>query len=1080
MLILHHGNRLENLADELAQLLAEEPAPPLQAEVVITQSRGMARWLALRLADRLGVAAHVRFPLPGAFIWEIFERHIGGASDVYQRDVLVWRIYDRLPELLPQAAFAPLRHYLADPGDELRRYRLARQIADVFDQYQLYRGSLLLAWEAGEDSGDWQAPLWRALVQKTGDAPHRARLFQRLANLAPQPGLLPPRLSVFGLSSLPPAYLEVLEWLGEVCDIHVFLPNPCRQYWGDIEDRRTLERWLAHRPDRALHQEIGHPLLASQGKQGRDFIRLIYAANRELDEREHFVEPGDDSLLRLVQGDILDLRENEPAPAELLNDDSIRFHACHGAMREVQVLHDQLLALLEANPALKPGDIVVMTPAIERYAPLVEAVFAVRERGGREGGTGPRLPCAIADRAARREHTLLDVFPRLLELPESRLDAAAVFELLATPAVAARFELNGDDLETLRRWIAETGIRWGLDGKDKQAWKIPADDLHTWRFGLDRMLMGYALAPETELCRDIAPYPDVEGQQAEALGRLVRFIDRLEEFRHRLAAKRSVAQWIEELHALREAFFRPGEEEDAALPILLDALDALNQISASAEFAGEIGRAVIADFLQGHLDEPHQATGFLTGRITFCSLMPMRSIPFEVVCLLGMNDQDYPRRRYTPGFDLIARDPQPGDRSRREDDRYLFLEALLSARSRLYISYAGRSQRDNSELQPSVLVSELQELIAERLDLPFEADGKDRIGQLRELGFIVEHPLQPFSPRYFSGVEPHLFSYAPLWAERGAAYAPFVSGALAEPPDSALLDIDLESLIRFFRNPAAHFLRHRLDLRYDDETEVLETSEPFALDPLTRYALTGESVAKRLVDAYDEAEALRLHKARGDLPQGVFGELGYRSLEAEAGDFAERLRPLMPPTFESTPPVTLRVGDLTFSARAMRIGPTGLFGYRVGRLRPQDRLEFWLQHLVAQLACEGREPCRSLFVSRDTLLAFPPLEPKSARIHLVELLGLYRSGLDAPAAFFPQSSYAYADAINRKRTEKEAVAAAYKLWEGDPYNDRQGEGENLATALAFRGRDPFSGATLTEFKTLALTVYDPLLSASSP
>jgi exodeoxyribonuclease V gamma subunit len=1075
MFILHHGNRLEALADELARLLAEAPADPLQAEVIITQSRGMARWLSLRLAQRLGVAANLRFPLPGAFVWDVLQAHTGGgAAPGYTREALAWRVLRLLPGLLSRPAFASLAHDLTDSTDERRVFQLARQIADVFDQYLVFRWPLVLDWEAGAAPDDWQAELWRALAAEDGDTHHRARLFRCLKDLAPDPALLPARLAVFGMNTLPPAYLDVLEWLAPVSEVHLFLPNPCREYWGDIEDHRTLERWRVLRPGRALHQEVGHPLLASLGKQGRDFLQLLYEGDRALEEREHFVEPGDDSLLHRIQGDLLDLRpsvETETSP-----DFSIQFHVCHGPLREVQVLHDRLLDRFERDPSLRPGDVVVMVPAIERYAPYVEAVFAVG-RGGTEMGAAPRLPCAIADRTARGEHLLLDAFLRLLDLPDSRLGAAEVFEWLETPAIRARFELAIDDLETLRRWIAESGIRWGLDGASKRAWTLPEEPTHTWRFGLDRLLLGYAMAPGVDLYAGIAPYPDVEGQQAEALGRLVRFVDCLETFRGRLARRHSISAWLSVLNDLCATFFLPGDDDEPAMQILRDALDALLEATTEAAYADETGLPVIADFLRGHLEEPHHAGGFLTGRITFCSLMPMRGIPFQVVCLLGMNDLDYPRRRVGPGFDLIARQPRLGDRSRREDDRYLFLEALLSARETLYVSYVGRGDRDNSERQASVLVRELQETVAERLGLPFKRDGQDRTAQLKALGLIVEHPLQPFSRRYFDGGDPRLFSYAGLWAQRAEATPPFCSGDLAEPPDPVLLEADLETLMRFFRNPAAWFLRNRLDLRFGEEAEVLEEAEPFSLDRLSLHQLTDRAIERILAGDLDEGLAFETLKAQGRLPQGIFGELEFRAVRDAALAFAERLTPHLPVSVEALPPIRLDVDDLHFSARFARVGPTGLVRYRTGKLRPQDRLDAWLHHLALQLATDDGERRRSLFVAQDTMIAYPPLETGHAQSALIDLLVLHRQGMNGPLPFFPRASYAYAEAVHKGKPEDAAFASALKCWLGDSRNHRPGEGEDAAIATAFRGQNPFAGELGTRFQDLALRVFGPLLAA---
>ncbi|MGB5063168.1 MAG: exodeoxyribonuclease V subunit gamma, partial [Candidatus Competibacter sp.] len=632
---------------------------------------------------------------------------------------------------------------------------------------------------------------------------------------------------------------------------------------------------------------VGNPLLASLGKQGRDFIDLLQVYPRT--EWDGFVEPDGETLLQRLQADILHLRERggeECPPLPLRPDDrSLQIHACHGPMREVEVLHDQLLALFAARRDLKPSDVIVMAPDIAVYGPLIEAVFdgAPRER---------RIPFSVADQGAPVENPLVEVFFELLDLGGGRYDAAQVLGLLEPPAVRRRFGLTEDDLDRIRRWVRGAGIRWGIDAGIKSTWDLPVTAEHTWRAGLDRLLLGYALPGNgRELYGGILPYDEVEGGEARALGCLQSFTEALFGLDARLRERRPLAAWVEVLRGVLEQFFEPRDREENELQLIRAALETLRGNAELAEFDEPVLLSVVKSALRGQLNTAESGAGrFLGGGVTCCAMVPMRSIPFPVVCLLGMNDDAYPRPHRPVGFDLLATRFRRGDRSRRQDDRYLFLETLLSARACFYLSYVGQNIRDNSALPPSVLIGELLDVV----DRGFYDIGGDRASAR----LLTRHPLQPFSRRYFSG-DARLFSYAREWVEasrragRGEQVATALLAGILPEPEPALRTVNLEGLIRFFKNPARWLLRERLGIRVKEGEEALETREPFVLDGLENYQLLGQALELYREDRPAAAIEAVL-RAGGALPHGQVGECVFAEAQERVVRFAGRLGRMVP------------------------------------------------------------------------------------------------------------------------------------------------------------------------------------------
>ena len=760
MLILHQSNRLERLADDLAEVLRVPMRPALAPEIIAVQSNGMARWLRMRLADRLGVAANIHFPLPASLIWQLFGRVLPDVPEQspYEREVLVWRLMGMLPRLSARTTsrrFAPtsrMRTTTSAATSSPRGSPTSSTSTWSTGRTGSWTGSGAAATRGTPRSGaSWSGRSAVATACKC-----RSASWPRSPAVLPAADALPARLSLFGIPTLPPAQLAVFARLAECLDVHLFLLNPCRQFWAEIRSEREIARRVKDRDPRELYLETGNSLLAACGKQGRDFLTLLL--DYDPHEAEEFDEPGEDSLLHCSS-------DRHPAPPESgrgrdgphpirPDDRSIQIHSCHSPMREVEVLYDQLLALFEADPGLEPGDVAVMTPDIEAYAPFIEAVFGTAE-------PDRRIPFSIADRRQRTESPVATAFFSLLEIAEGRFGADQVLGLLETEPVRRRFGIAEADLPQIQDWVRATGVRWGVDGESRAALDLPATAEHTWRAGLDRLLLGYALpAGGRRLFGGILPYDEVEGAASRVLGRLCSFAEALFAAREELARPRPVSEWADLLLRLLGRFLEADEDEEEQVADIRRAAAALAAEADRADFADPVSLAVARSALQAALGEGRGGGRFLAGRVTFCAMVPMRSVPFQVVCLIGLNDGSYPRSRRAPGFDLMSDDIRTGDRSRRDDDRYLFLEAIVSARRVLYLSYVGQSNRDNAPLPPSVLVSELLEYVERGFTLG------DDDGALRER-LLTRHPLHAFSPRYFRGGadEPRLFSYSEEFCE---------------------------------------------------------------------------------------------------------------------------------------------------------------------------------------------------------------------------------------------------------------------------------------------------------------------------
>jgi len=1054
---------LTRLAAALSTNLLAAPAGMFERETVVVLNTGMARWISMELAVLQGVSAGLDYRFPNDVIDSCFRALLPSlpAASPFTRDAMAWRIAARLPGLCGRPGFRQIAAYLGGGTDDRRLLQIARTLSDLFDQYIIFRPEMIRSWDRGQDSS-WQAVLWRELAPDHAGL-HRAALLEefrtRIAAGERPGGHLPRRISLFGISYLPPFHLEAFALLAQFCDITFYLQNPCGDYWGDIVSRRRMaELALKESGEAEDYYDTGNPLLSSLGTMGQEFHDLLLEFGFSTTDLDNAPELPGTTLLRAIQRDIRLLRDSGGRDEEICvdaADRSLQVHSCHGPLREMEVLYDNLLAMFDEITGLEPRQVAIMIPDIEAYAPYITAVF-----GGRSGGR-PAIPFTVADRSQRHENPLIETFFRILGLPANRFGVNQVLELLETPAVMARFAMDSDDLERIRTWVRSTSVRWGLDAGQRIALGFPDFDDFSWHAALQRLFLGYALEPANErLYSGVLPFSGPEGRSALPLGKLAEFLAAARAAAEALSRARTLTGWADTLAELTRSLIQP-DQGDAGLAPLFSAFQSLREAQTESGFSATLNLNAIQDSLAILLDETGGGFGFLGGRVTFCAMLPMRSIPFRVICLAGMNDGVFPRTRRQPAFSMMAGRRRRGDRSLRDEDRYLFLETIMAAQERLYISYTGQSDRDNTQLPPSVVVNELLDYVKRGFTVSGAGNSAPAI--------LTRHRLQAFSPDYFGSEHPDgLFSYARDYRDAlqarlqsGAPPRFFMDGIL--PADPLLLqNIGVSDLVAFLSNPARHFLAKRLNIRPHNPDQEQDEREPFALDKLAAYTLRQELVEASLLGS-NPADRFQIARAKGLLPPLAAGQSLFAGIAAESSAFAAGIAPLLTAELEPLA-ITYSHDGMTLSGSLKQLTSIRNLRWRCAAMKARDRLSLWIEHLLLNAFQPSGYPRSSLLICRDG--CFSLAETDNAVHILNDLLELYREGLGRPLPFFPQVSWLFAT---------EGSDRARESWSGSAHSPVPAESDEPSVSLCFGGRDPLDA----EFEALALRIFGPLLAASA-
>ena len=990
MLTLYRSNRAEFLATLLARQLLEERPDPFETVEVLVNTWPTSRWLGEQLATANGISSLVRFPFPGSRLRQLVRRVLDlpdHEEDPWRATSLVWTVLELMPALLEQPVAQPLRAWLQQRDGEASglsrdRWQLARAIADAFDDYALYRPATLHSWMRGSRAStetDWQPWLARQLDASLHRQPFGLQVqtaVERLCSGAVDPDVLPKVIRLFGISALAPVQVDLIQALSGTTEVQVYLLTPCRDLWQRCGSRREQlgETWIDP-PDGGWLQQAPR-LEATLGRMGAEFQQLLEGSgDSQLGERREgdlFADP-----VRIAEGEgrpatLLERLQQqlvEPGCCESLerehDDRSLLFQAAPGPLREVQLVRDQVLQWLAADPELEPRDVLVMTPQIDRYAPLLSSVFNDRD------AIGVDLPWRLTDRSQQSTPGLTMAMLELLDLAAGRLTATGLERLLANPALQAQQGFSGEDAAALTRILQRTGFRWGLDALERGG-----DETHSLIWSLDRWLLGLALPQRDGLAPGgTAPFhQDLDPQ------RLVRWwtvLDRLVRWLQQLRRPRASSAWVELLQALLEDLFADGGDWSWERQSWSAALADWQQRAAACPLELEV--AVAAEVLAEALSVDSGRFGHRSGALTVSALEPMRAIPHKVIVLMGLDDGVFPRIDQRPGFHLLEQRRWLGDPRGGDQDRYVLLEALMSARRHLLISWCGRNEHTGEPRPAAAPVEQwLQDL-------------SRQLGTEASAGLCIEPDPNPLDRSNFQvAVHGQPLSCdrrqleARRWLDRHQSDGAL--GGLALPlswsplePDDTVDPLSYEELLQWLVDPQSAWLR-QLGLHPGERVDPVEDLEALALTSLLQAQLLNQDLEGHLLAA-DTPAWRDMLAGQGVLPPGAGAELEQGVLNHRLQSLQQQLNGLGG---------CRREGPLLFAGDIQVV-------VQPGRFSPRGLMRGWLQHL--QLCADAADFGGSAVIARadrgdeaKTHVRWIRLEPSDAEAQLQSLQRLAQQG----------------------------------------------------------------------------------------
>ncbi|RYY99421.1 MAG: exodeoxyribonuclease V subunit gamma [Chitinophagaceae bacterium] len=989
---VYASHSLEGLAAAFCEKMQQERLPVFQPYHIVTQTEGINQWLRYRVADSRHIAANLRFVRANDIIYRMYQLLDGPQFDSLSTEDLNWLLYEILGRPAFREQYPAIAAYFN--GDEeqepVRRYALAAKVADLFDQYQVYRDDILKEWISAPavSAGNWQQYLWRCVHERVQDRADKTRQGEYIIEAVRDPERRArlqrhmPQIAVFGLSVLTKYHLRIFAAVAPHISLSFYLLNAApEQYWMDALTAKQVaclvERGIWAEGDIAP----GNPLLTGWGKLTAETFQLLFEEDAFINNY-HLLPaeaPVPDSLLHKLQSDVYHNHhagERHPISTGDLRDGSLEVHSCYTRAREVEALYNYLVHQVEhaGDKRISPREILVLVTDMDAYAPYIKAVF---------GNAPYEFPFTITGEQLHTQDNLVSALHLLLTLEEEHFDAERVVQLLDSSFIRRRFGITDTDL--VRRAVNGANIRFGIDGNE-------ADDTVyvSWKYGLRRLIYGICMtggAAYNDGTCDCYPLELTEGSAAADLIRFCHFAERAIEVVHLRKEPRRLVDWALYVHSLLDLL------QDAAAPLpdeygmIEKQLEGLNLLN------GWHGEPIpYAVFRRSFLDSLTDAAAVKapSGKgISFSSLIPMRSIPARIVAVLGLNFDKFPRKEPLLSFNIMQEHVRIGDRNKKDNDKHLFLETLMAAREKLFLSYIGQSVKDNTPLPPSALVDELLDYIA--TGCPAGVHVHDEL--------VRVHPLHSFSKLYRvpppGAAPPRFYSYT---QSSGKSTAEF----LDPDPQRDPLDlevVDLKDLIRFFRNPIAHYYSRVLQVRYDEASELLDSTELFELDRLQEWAIKQDL----LLAADRDLPELRDRMLKtGKLPLKNMAPVVFGELLAAATPVRKSFQDLTRDRSRKEQSVEIRLEGGVLCGTIANLFDDTLVCYSLSRHEQKYLQDAWLQYLAA---VAGGVAAEGVFISRAHEGACFRMElpgAAEATATLARLVDLYRKGHAAPAPFSPE------------------------------------------------------------------------------
>ncbi|CAL1329023.1 exodeoxyribonuclease V subunit gamma [Candidatus Providencia siddallii] len=1036
MFKIYHSNQLFSLKNLIIDIIKNKQfSNPFEEEIIIVENFEISQWLQIELTKYFGITCNIHYKLPRDFILEMIYKILPDISknNHYTKNLIKWRIITILPKIINNKKLKELKFYIKNDIDGRKLHQLSEKIANLFESYMIYRPKLITQWEKNKlininnKNQSWQKKLWRELFvyRKTLEkkTQHLLTIHKIFIKFLSAPNYLknffPKRIFIYGISSLPPIYIQILNIISKYTDIYLMFKNPCKHFLKYNKYLLCLDITKQQKKPININKKEKkiNPLLVSWGKLGNDFLKLI--TNIKNSKKFFiFTDTNRLTLLENIKQDILDSKNNiqlgktiekykTSKNKRLINllDNTITFNSCYNIKKEIENLYEKLLEFFEKDNTLTPKDILVKVSNIEVYTPYIYAIFS-------KDKSENYIPFSILNKKPLKSNPIIQAFISLLNLPKVRFFKDQIFDLLDISAISKKFDINENELDILNNWINKYEIKFGLDNNNFKDLNLPIINQNTWEFGLKKILSKYSINKDFKSLDNIFSYDKYNNTKLKLINKLFFFIETLKKWRILLKKKYSLKKWKNIYKELINDFFIINDNTEIILTLLKNQLYKIINTATTSGHTKHIKSLLIRDELLISINEKKENYNFFTGSVTFCTFTQMKSIPFKIICLLGMNDNVFPRNITQENFDLKKNKIILGDKKTDYEDKYLFLETLISTTKIFYLSYIGISI-NNEPRNPSILIEELLNYICQN----FRIIGTENLNvddsyKILKKHLITKHNNIQFKKENFFNKTKNQNYINKSLKKTIITKSKNKQNSFLIKKNKIITKINIEELLNFYNNPIKFFFQKKLNVYFSEEKESFD-SEPFYFNKLQLHNLYKKILDfsiknKNIKSIYDKL------KIEGKLPINNFDKILWKESIKNTSHLIKKIKEHNEKPFDYY--IKCKIKNININGSLKNIYKTGILRYQPNYINANNFIRLWIEHLFFNFKISEKET--TILDINNNYYKFPSIEKKKNLNYLELLIMGYLKGQNSPLLLLNNSCWNWLSACFNKITNQ--------------------------------------------------------------
>lgn len=1021
MINIYQSNKIDILIDFI---LKTKKKKLFEKKIIIVQNKDIAEWFQIKIAEKTGISANFSFQQPIEFLINLFNNKNSPNIKQHAKETQIsWFILKIILDSLNKNEFKMLKNYIDKEKKIEKINKLSEHISKLFKEYLMYKPEWINIWEENKKIKNlnnhqiWQKKIWILLINELKknnfNKFYIPQILKKITNLKNifYNKKIPKKIIIYGINYFPIFYFKIINKIQKYINIDIIHLNLFKNlklnYFNKINlnNKKNKNTPLNIKNN---NKNITKFFFEKTIKKNTLIFLKLKKINKITNLFKNFKK---NSLLNNLKQEILNFKKNEKINYKIKppkknskkikinkSDISLTFHSCNTKQTEIEVLYDYLLNLIKKDNKITPKDIIVMAPNISLYTSYINGVF----------GSIPkkkRLPFQILDQNLINNNSTINAFIYLIKINKKKITTEKIFKLLEISELSEKFCIKNNQINLLKKWIHESGIRLNINNFNESKNKKYMMQ-NTWSYGLNRIILGHIMNNKHETWNNILPYNQQEILSFKLIEKFLEFIKLIKKWNKILTKKKKITEWIPICKKLLNNFFCFNIKNQLILIFIIKKWKEMLNDGEKTKIKNKIPISVIYDKIKKYFKKKNENEKFFSNNINFCSINKKRNIPFKIICLIGMNHSFYSNNELE--FNLIKKNKN--EKNIKYQNQYFFLENLILASNFYYISYIKNNIYDNYEKYPYIITEEIINYINHKFYIKKNniSNTKKNIRDIKK--HIIKKHQYTFIKKNIFYLNKNKKYYTKEEKQKKKKYLCITPIKQNKKKTNI---IKLNELLFFYKNPIKYFFNKKLKTNFSINNRKILNKEIFELDKLDQLKFN-KILLKLIIKKKTKKQIIKLFMSTGLFPIRNFGKIYIEEQIKNITPLTKKIKKILKKKINKS--FSLKFNKTIIKGRLIKINSNSIIRYKPSILTINDGFSLWIEHLIF---CSCFKPCTSYYLGiKNSEWYFKKIDSKEAKKYLKKIIIEYKKGINFPLILFQKSGWKWLNCFYNKKNKE--------------------------------------------------------------